>query len=135
MWPAQPPAWMSWQQTSRGGWRKILDHLLVCLFTRVVILEQHKHSPLHYFLYNILLRNWHMSIDAFHRIDERISFQKLQGLNGNRWFHELSDGVHLTTESQWDYLCTIHVIRKSYHLHMPLYQLRPILRPSACAYS
>lgn len=100
--------------------RKILDCLPACLFTRVVINEHHNcsrvpHSIIHYSLYSTLLRDWHQHVVALHLIDDHISFQRLWGFNGNHWFCELSDGVHLTMETQWDYLRTLqYVIRKAY---------------------
>lgn len=101
--------------------RKILDHLPAYLFTWVVILEQHKRSRvpsamLHHSLYNLRLQDWHLAIAALHRIDDRISFQRLRGCNGPRWYRELTDGVHLTNGAQWAYLTTLqYIIRMAYH--------------------
>lgn len=101
--------------------RKILDRLPACLMTKVVIMEQHKRSRvpramIHFSFYNCLLRDWHRAVSAFHRLDDRISFQRLRGYNGNRWHKELTDGVHLNNETQWAYLHTLqYVIRQAYH--------------------
>lgn len=101
--------------------RKILDHLPAGLFPKVVILEQHKRSRvpramIHHSLYNSLLRQWHHAVSALYLIDDRFSFQKLRGCNGNRWHRELVDGVHLTSETQWAYLRTLlYIIRQAYH--------------------
>lgn len=101
--------------------RKILDHIPACLFTRVIILEQHKRSRVpssmvHHSLYNAQLGDWHLAMVALSRIDDRISFQRLRGFNGHRWYRELSDGVHLTVEAQWAYLRALQfAIRMAYH--------------------
>lgn len=58
---------------------------------------------IHFSLDNNLLRQWHELAAAFHLIDDRITFQRLQGFSGNRWYEELSDEIHLTLETQWDY--------------------------------
>lgn len=88
---------------------------------RVIIIEQRKHSGvlqamIHHSLYNTLLRQWHQSMAALHHRDYRLSFQRVRGFDGNRWHKELIDGVHLTSETQWAYLCSLlYVIHQAYH--------------------
>lgn len=100
---------------------RILDHLPACLFTQVVILEQHKcnrvpSTMVHYSLYKLRLWDWHMAMAAFARIDECITFQRLRGSSRHRWYRDFTDGVHLNTKMQWAYLSTLqYVIRMAYH--------------------
>lgn len=65
----------------------LLDDLLACLMTRVVLIEQHFRNRIpgsfvHYSLLNHCIRDWHNVICAIEGIDHRISSQRLLGLNG-----------------------------------------------------
>lgn len=101
--------------------KKILDRIPAYICPRAVILEQHRRSRIrgldtNYVSYNRRLVEWHSCMSALHRIDARISFQPLFGLNGPLWFRELVDGVHLNSEAQQAYLHIIqYVIHSAYH--------------------